>query len=137
MEPCRIIDENLNHFRFDFHHWELEIFCLKRYAFPKKGFHDTSNTVLAILRKTLHQVFGIFPVKFPKTKTHWNTLFLESKHAYSDYNPMDTSNTAFETPSNFLNWVLKFRLSESEKKWWEYVFIQSEKLQLGRSTRQI
>ena len=75
--------------------------------------------------------------KTPKTKTHWNTLFLESKHAYSDYNPMDTSNKAFETTSNFSYWVLKFRRSESEKKWLEYISVQSEKLQLWRSTRQI
>ena len=47
---------------------ELEIFWLKRYAFPKKSFQDTSNTDLAILRKTLHQVFCVLPVKLRKQR---------------------------------------------------------------------
>ena len=43
-------------------------FLFKKICFSKKYFHDTSNTVLAILWKILHQVFGILPVKLRKQR---------------------------------------------------------------------
>ena len=116
---------------------ELEFFCLKRYAFPKKRFPWHVEYSFGSPMKNFTSSFRYSSSKSPKTKIHWNTLFLENKHAYSHYNPMDMSNTAFETTSKFFDWVLKFRLPESEKNWWEYILIQSEKLQLWRSTRQI
>ena len=137
MEPCRIIDKNLNHFRFDFHHWgNLRFFVWKDMLF-QKTFPGHVEYIFGNPTKNFTSSFRYSSSKTPKTNTHWNTLFLERKHAYSDKNPMDTSNKAFETTSNFLYWVLRFRLPESEKKRWEYIFIQSEKLQLWRSTRQI
>ena len=97
---------------------EFEIFCLKRYAFPK----NVSRTRRIRFWQSYEKLYIKFSVFFQYNCENKNSLkytFLESKHAYSDYNPMDTSNTAFETPPNFLNWVSKFRLSGSEKKWWE------------------
>ena len=43
-------------------------FLFKKICFSKKRFQDTSNTVLAVLRKILYQVFGIFPVKLRKQR---------------------------------------------------------------------
>ena len=43
-------------------------FLIKKLCFSKKRFQDTSNTVLAVLWKILHQVFGILPVKLRKQR---------------------------------------------------------------------
>ena len=116
---------------------ELEFFCLKRYAFPKKVFHDTSNTVLAVLWKILHQVFGILPVKVRKQR------FIEI-HFFWKINMLIliitlwTCRIQLSKPlQNFYTGFWNFVCQNPKKNWWEYILIQSEKLQLWRSTRQI